>query len=138
MESLVVPEADATREAGKLLEELPNLWEEADLVARRKILVTMLDGVYLDTVEEKSVVAIRPKPAFQPLFEIATTWPGSGVYLINEEPPATDEPEATNPVFVVETGERDCLKRVVWRSLTQCGYAGSMVLTEADEEGWRV
>ena len=105
LSGLVVPEFDATREAGKLLEELPNLWEEADLVERRKILVTMLDGVYVDTVEEKAVVALRPKPAFQPLFEIATTWPGSGVYLINEEPPATDEPEATNPVFVVETGE---------------------------------
>ena len=28
----------------------------------------MLDGVYVDTVEENAVVALRPKPAFQALF----------------------------------------------------------------------
>ena len=84
---LVVPEVDATREARKLLEELPNLWEEADLKERRKIMVTMLDAVYVDTVEEKSVVALRPKPAFQALFHIATAREGSGVVLYNENPP---------------------------------------------------
>ena len=47
-------------EAGKLLENLPVLWEEADLAERRKLLMAMLDAVYVDTVEEKSVVAIRP------------------------------------------------------------------------------
>ena len=47
----------------------------------------MLDAVYVDTVEEKSIVAIRPKPAFQLLFEIATTREGSDVVLINEPPP---------------------------------------------------
>ena len=41
---------------------------------------------YLDTVEEKAVVAIRPKPAFIPLFQVATTREGSGVVLINEMP----------------------------------------------------
>ena len=33
----------------------------------------MLDAVYVDTVEEKAIVAIRPKPVIRPLFEIATT-----------------------------------------------------------------
>ena len=46
----------------------------------------MLDAVYVDTVEEKAVVAIRTKPAFQPLFEIATTRDGSGVLLITSRP----------------------------------------------------
>ena len=46
----------------------------------------MLDAVYVDTVEEKSIVAIRPKPAFLPLFEVATTRQGSDVVLINEPP----------------------------------------------------
>ena len=97
---LVVPEVDATREAGKLLEELPNLWKEADLGERRKIRVTMLDAVYVDTVEEKAIVAIRPKPAFQPLFEIATTRENSNVVLINEQPPQADnEPEAADLCF---------------------------------------
>ena len=55
-------------EAGKLLENLPVLWEEADPAGRSKLLMAMLDAVYVDTVDEKSVVAIRPKPAFRPIF----------------------------------------------------------------------
>ena len=66
--NLVVPGVDAAMEAGKLLENLPVLWEEADLAGRRKLLMAMLDAVYVDTVDEKSVVAIRPKPAFRPIF----------------------------------------------------------------------
>ena len=81
-------------EAGKLLENLPVLWEEAGLTERRKLLMAMLDAVYVDTVEEKSVVAIRPKPAFRPLLEIATTRGGSGIVLINETPPDPEGPEA--------------------------------------------
>ena len=65
-------------EAGKLLENLPDLWEEADLAERRKLLMAMLDAVYVDTVEEKSVVAIRPKPAFRPIFRVS----GVGVYSV--------------------------------------------------------
>ena len=81
-------------EAGKLLENLPDLWEEADLAERRKLLMAMLDAVYVDTVEDKSVVAIRPKPAFRPIFEVATTRAGSGIVLINETPPDPEGPEA--------------------------------------------
>ena len=47
--------------------------------------MTMLDVVYVDTVEEQRVVAIRPKPAFRPLFEIATTREGSGIVLVTEK-----------------------------------------------------
>ncbi len=61
--SLVIPGADAAQEAGQLLENLPHLWEDANLSERRKLLLTMLDAVYIDTVEEKSIAAIRPKPA---------------------------------------------------------------------------
>ncbi len=100
MASLVVPGVDAAKEAGKLLEDLPALWEQADLGEHRQILMTMLDAVYVDTVEEKSIVAIRPKPAFMPLFEVATTREGSGVLLISEKelpPDASEGPEATGP-----------------------------------------
>ena len=98
--SLVVPSVDVAMEAGKLLEAVPALWEEADLSERRRILMTMLDAVYVDTIEEKAIVAIRPKPAFMPLFEVATTREGSGVVLISEKdmPPGDDSnPEATSP-----------------------------------------
>ena len=47
--SLVVPGVDAAKEAGGLLEDLPELWEEADLGERRRLLLTMLDAVYVDT-----------------------------------------------------------------------------------------
>ncbi len=92
--SLVVPGVDAAKEAGKLLEDVPALWKQAGLSEKRQLLMSMLEAVYVDTVEEKAVVAIRPKPAFQPLFEIATTREGSDVVLINEPPPADFEPEA--------------------------------------------
>ena len=85
LRSLVVPDADAALEAGQILEELPRLWRKADLSERRRMLMTMLSAVYVDTVDEKRIVAIRPKPAFRALFEIATTREGSGVILISED-----------------------------------------------------
>ncbi len=60
----------------------------------------MLDAVYVDTVEEKAVVALRPRPAFQALFQIATTREGSGVVLYKENPPDQfPSPEDDSPCF---------------------------------------
>ena len=44
MASLVIPDVDAAEEAGKLLDQLPTLWEEADLLERRKLLTAMLEA----------------------------------------------------------------------------------------------
>ena len=93
----MVPGVNAAQEAGKLLEDLPALWEEADITERRRILTTILDAVFVDTGELKSIVAIVPKPAVRPLFEIALTRPESGVVLIKEEPPAEKGSEAATP-----------------------------------------
>ena len=71
--ALVISGVDAAQETGKLLENLPELWGKANLKQRREIFLTMLDGVYVDALEEKRIVGIRSKPAFWPLFEIATT-----------------------------------------------------------------
>ena len=60
LESLVVPEVSAAEEAGRLLSDLPALWQEANLEERRELLVGMLDAVYVDTKEFKQVVAIQP------------------------------------------------------------------------------
>ena len=84
---LVLPGVDAAKEAGKLLENLPALWEAASLSERHQLLMTMPDAVYVDTVEAKAIVAIRPKPAFQALFEIATTKAGSDVILNKKDAP---------------------------------------------------
>jgi hypothetical protein len=32
--------------------------------------VALLNAVHVDTVNEKSLVAIRPNPAFQPMYEV--------------------------------------------------------------------
>ncbi len=69
---------DAAKEAGKLLQQLPTIWEEADLSERRRLLTAMLEAVYVDTVEERTIFALRPKPAFRTLCQIATTRDGSG------------------------------------------------------------
>jgi hypothetical protein len=54
----------------------------------------MLEAVYVDNRDEQSVVAIRPKPSFAPLFEIALTREGSGVTLVKEPPPVGDDAKA--------------------------------------------
>jgi site-specific DNA recombinase len=91
LESLVVPEADAAEAAGKLIQQLPDLWAGATPAERRQLLLCMLDGVYVDSKEERSIVALKPKQAFQALFQIATTKEGSGVILYNGKAPAFSE-----------------------------------------------
>jgi site-specific DNA recombinase len=102
LESLVVPAADAAEEAGKLLLNLPKLWAEANLEERRKLLLTVLDAVYVDAKKMKSIVAIRPKPPFKPVFQVAASREGSGIRIINE-------PLEGSSVFLVETGETPSL-----------------------------
>jgi len=55
--------------------------------------LTMLDEVYFDAKETRSIVAIKPKPAFMPIFQVATTREGSDVVLMKDLPPALP-PEA--------------------------------------------
>ena len=61
LEILVVSGAEAAEETGRLVEHLPDLWREADLSERHKLLLTMSDGVYVDARESHSIVMIRPK-----------------------------------------------------------------------------
>ena len=98
LESLVVPAANAAEEAGNLINNLKNLWAEATVEEQRKLLLTMLDGVYIDAKQTKSIVAIRPKPPFKPIFQVAVTKEGSNIRIINE-------PLQGSSVFLVETGE---------------------------------
>ncbi len=59
--------------------DVPRLWAGASLEERRKLLLSMLDAVYVDAKEEKRLVAIRPKPPFRPVFQVATARESSGV-----------------------------------------------------------
>ncbi len=121
--SLVVPGVDAAKEAGRLLDDLPKLWDGADLSERRKLLLTMLDAVYVETVEERTIVAILPKPAFLPLFEVATTREGSNVILFSErEVPPANGPEAADPCLWWRRGrvELPVQKIPRWNVLQAC------------------
>ena len=84
LESLVAPEADAASEAGRLIEQLPELWSGANEGERRKLLLSMLAAIYVDAKDEKRIVAIKPKAPFKPVFQVATTREGSGVALVHD------------------------------------------------------
>ncbi|MFC2008026.1 hypothetical protein ACFLVB_05495 [Chloroflexota bacterium] len=98
LESLVIPAADAAEEAGKLILDMPKLWIGANQEEKRKLLLSMLDAVYVDAKKTKSVIAIQPKPPFKPVFQVAASRKGSDIRILNE-------PLEGSSVFLVETGE---------------------------------
>ena len=102
LESLVVPAANAAEDAGNLIKNLGKLWKDANLEEQKKLLLTMLDAVYVDARKTKSIVAIRPKPPFKPIFQVAATKQNSEIRIINE-------PLQGSSVFLVETGEESAL-----------------------------
>jgi site-specific DNA recombinase len=58
-------------EAGKLVRRLPDLWAAADLSERRRLLLTVLDAVYVDVRKTGGPISIRPKAAFEAVLSIA-------------------------------------------------------------------
>jgi len=58
----------------------------------------MLDAVYVDAKKTKSIIAIKPKPPFKPVFQVAASREGSDIRIINE-------PYQGSSLFLVETGE---------------------------------
>ncbi|HLF03813.1 MAG TPA: recombinase zinc beta ribbon domain-containing protein [Dehalococcoidia bacterium] len=66
LQSLVVPGINAAQDAGKLLEKTcPPYGLKPALPNDGK---SCLEAVYVDPVEERSIVGFRPKPAFQALY----------------------------------------------------------------------
>ena len=51
-----------------------------------------------DNTKNNVIVAIKPKPLFRPVFQVAATREGSGINILNE-------PFNGSSVFLVETGE---------------------------------
>ena len=49
----------------------------------------MLDAVYVDAKKLKSIVAVKPKPPFRPVFQVAATRSGSKINIVNEPLPET-------------------------------------------------
>ncbi|MDD5702140.1 MAG: hypothetical protein PHU23_08845 [Dehalococcoidales bacterium] len=101
--SLVVPGISAAEEAGKLISHIPELWAGANIEEKRNLLLTMLEAVYFDVKQTKSIVAIKTKPPFVPIFQVAVTREGSGIHIIKNEPSSKESRNSS--VFMVETGE---------------------------------
>ncbi len=57
----------------------------------------MLDAVYIDT-KNNLIVAVKPKPPFKPVFQVAASRKRSDIRILNE-------PLNGSSVFLVETGE---------------------------------
>lgn len=85
-----------------MIQNLPTLWSSANSEERRKLLLTMLDAVYIDAKQYKTIVAIKPKPPFIPVFQVAVSKKESQIRILNE-------PLKGSSVFVVETGEAPSL-----------------------------
>jgi site-specific DNA recombinase len=86
-----------------LIFHLPELWAGANIEEKRNLLLTMLEAVYFDVKQTKSIVAIKPKPPFRPIFQVAVTREGSGIHIIKNE--SSDSTSKNSSVFMVETGE---------------------------------
>ena len=67
----VVPAADAVAEAVRLVQRLSALWAAADLSERHRLLLTVLDAVYVDARETRAMVSIRPKAAFEAVLGVS-------------------------------------------------------------------
>ena len=80
-ESLTDPAMGTAKEAGLLIENLPELWEGANLEEKHRLVRVIFDAVFVDHKIEKSIVFIRPKTAFRPLFQDIKTRKGSDVFL---------------------------------------------------------
>jgi site-specific DNA recombinase len=76
---------------------------EAMLEEKHKLLTIMLDAVYVDLLNNRSIVGILPKPAFYRLFESLKQKPDSKVIIFNPKQNAPDSAERV--VGLVETGE---------------------------------
>jgi site-specific DNA recombinase len=103
LESLVIPGMNTTEEAGRLINHLPELWSEANMEEKRNLLLTMLEAVYFDVKQTRSIIAIKPKPPFRPIFQVAVTREGSGIHIIKNE--SSNNESKNSSVFMVETGE---------------------------------
>ena len=64
LDGLIVPEQGSVLQAGHLLEDLPLMWDKAQLGERHTILRGFLECVYVDLAEPPTLVGIKPKPQF--------------------------------------------------------------------------
>ena len=69
LDGLAVPGQTEALNPGTYLANLPGLWKEATTSERWSLLSMLLDAVYCD-VKRKTLVGVKPKPPFAPIFEL--------------------------------------------------------------------
>lgn len=69
--AIAVPDTKKVEEAAAFLQTLAVAWDEATPAERRELLHLLLDTIRVDVLG-KRIVAIKPKPAFAPLFQQIT------------------------------------------------------------------
>ena len=82
LESLLIPEVYAAKEAGRLLADMPRLWLGATLQERHQLLTTILDAVYIDMKGSKSILSVKLKPVFQAVLGATSQDRVDGVALV--------------------------------------------------------
>jgi hypothetical protein len=109
LNGLVVPESDATIQAGEMLENLGVIWERATLDEKHRLLRMMLEAVYVDLAASRSIVGIQPKGPFYPLFDSLKRLPDNKVLIFRpgevEERKTGSSCEPEPDCGLVETGE---------------------------------
>ena len=53
-------------------------------IVMRNIKSIMLDAVYIDAKKSRSIVAIKPKPPFKPILQVAASREGSNICILKE------------------------------------------------------
>jgi|GEM_PF-5725007 len=91
------------------------------------MLLTMLYAVYVDTVDEKRIVAI---PAFRSLLETATTREGSDIVLVHDD----EEDKRNGGVEPQKPGQPPAHRAGGWRSVfvAETGEGQSILCTKAE------
>jgi site-specific DNA recombinase len=62
----------------------------------------MIEAAYFDVKQTRSIIAIKPKPPFIPIFKVAVSRKESDIRIINEP---LKTPSKVPSVFLVETRE---------------------------------
>ena len=88
------------------LGDFPRPLDSADLAPHRAFVVGTMTRQQLFVLEGRvDMVAIRFKPAFRLIFEVATTRGGNGIVLINETPPDPEGQRLNHCVLGGDGGE---------------------------------
>lgn len=105
LDTLVIPGMDAITKAGELIENLGNIWRDSTLGEKHKLLTIMLDAVYVDLLNSRSIVGILPKPTFYRLFESLKRKPDAKVIIFNPHEKENALQSTGRVLGLVETGE---------------------------------